>query len=74
MYIYKSIRETYYNSEIGSYTAYAVEAYKVSSATPLCRIPDAFANPEKAEEFIALCNQHQPEPLHLTEICIEFIG
>ncbi len=74
MYIFKSKKENYYNPEIGSYTSYAIEVYSALSLELVFRISDAFPNPEKAKNFVAFCSKYQPEPVHLTEICIEFIG
>ncbi|MBQ2825386.1 MAG: hypothetical protein IJF19_03830 [Clostridia bacterium] len=74
MYIFKSKKENYYNPEIGRYTSYAIEVYSTLSSEPVFRICDAFPNLEKAKSFVAFCNKYQPEPVHLTEICIEFIG
>lgn len=74
MYIFKSKKENYYHPEIGSYTSYAIEVYSVLSSELVFRISDAFPSLEKAKTFVAFCNEYQPEPVHLTEICIEFIG
>jgi len=73
LYIYKIKKEVNENPEIGSYTTYGIEAYTEHSSTPVSYISDAFADYEKAEEFVDLLNEHQAQPVHLEELCIDFI-
>lgn len=72
MYIYRAKEEQYHNPEIGFYTAYCVEVLNVSGERIL-NIPDVFIDFVQADEFINLCNLYQPEPIHMEELCIDFI-
>lgn len=65
--------ETLYNPEIGIYTAFGIEIYEKSTLRKIHEISDVFTNLDKAQEFAALCNECQPEPVHLEELCIGFI-
>lgn len=73
LYIYRIKKETNQNSEIGNYTSYGIEAYQEHSLTPVSYIPDVFADYENAQKFIDLLNEYQAQPVHLEELCIDFI-
>ena len=74
LYIFKAKTEVYYNSEIGFYTSCGVEVFDELSDKSIYYIRDVFANENLAREFIELMNIHQPELVHLEELCMDFIG
>ena len=73
MYIFKIKKESHYNPEIGRYKAFGIAVYDKSSNSPVMIISDVFTDLRKARQFVNLCNECQPEPVHLMEICIDFI-
>ncbi len=73
MYIFRIIKESLYHPEIGRYKAFGVEVYEKSTQKKLLSISDVFTDLRKAREFALLCNECQPEPVHLKELCMDFI-
>lgn len=73
MYIFKIVKESFYNPEIGNYKAFGIEVYDKFTHKKLLCISDVFTDIHKAQEFALLCNECQPEPVHLKELCIDFI-
>lgn len=73
MYIFRIKKDNFYHPEVGSYFSYSVEVFIENKTDRLCYIPDVFADVKKAQEFADICNQYQPEPVHLEELCIDFL-
>lgn len=73
MYTFKLKKECFFNPEIGNYCAYSVEVYDENHSSAIACVSDVFTDYEKAQEFVRLLNLCQPEPVHLEELCIDFI-
>lgn len=69
MIVYEILQETLWNSEIGTYTAYAVCAYERQNgnAILLSYTSDVFLNKEDAEAFVSLCNRLHLSLIHLPD-------
>lgn len=69
MIVYQILQETLWNSEVGTYTTYAVCAYERQNGNDVLRAytSDVFLNKEKAEAFVLLCNHLQLSLIHLPD-------
>ena len=69
MIVYEILQETLWNSEIGTYTAYAVCAYERQNGHNILRsyTSDVFLNKEEAEAFVRLCNHLHLSLIHLPD-------
>lgn len=72
-YKFKVKEENLYHPEIGFYTSFGVEVYSEDFKTLLGFVSDVFTDKAKAEHFADLLNECQPEPLHLEELCADFV-
>lgn len=70
---YRIKREKSFNEKIGYYTSYGVEVYAEDGKTLIKYIDDVFLSLEKAEKFVALCNENDVELCHLEQLCEDFI-
>ena len=69
MIVYQILQETLWNSELGSYTSYAVCAYERQNGIDILRsyTSDVFLNKEEAEFFVNLCNRCNLSLVHLPD-------
>ena len=69
MVVYQILQETLWNPELGSYTSYAICAYKSENGKNiLCSYTsDVFLNKEEAEAFVTLCNRLHLSLIHLPD-------
>ena len=69
MIVYEILQETLWDSEIGTYTAYAVCAYEKQTGMTILRshISDVFLNKADAEAFVTLCNHLHLSLIHLPD-------
>ena len=51
---------------IGLYRSYGIFAFV--RGQQILHIPDVFCERHKADEFVRLCNEEQPELIHLEEL------
>lgn len=70
MFEYNIVQERINNPYIGEYIAYGIKVSlkKENELTELSYTPDVFTSKELAENFVALCNKEQLDPVHLPQL------
>ena len=67
---YYTVKESLYNEEVGSFTAYGIGVCETNPYTrkTLKYISDVFLDQKKAEKIVGLCNRLQLDPIHLFDV------